>query len=131
MCLRPDVVFVTSQAVFDDYQALSDRGLYGVTNGYHRHCEAQISAALKRGDAAAASHWRLVQDFGHRYDCSPLGGVEIAGVLHRDPALPPCPPEARVRLYIGNPDNPPHENHQPAVTKSSMARVNAGYVPIA
>lgn len=126
MCLRPDIVFVTTPAVYADYQRLGEQGLFGCTNGYHKHCDEAIAQA---GDnAELANHWRDVKDLGHRADCSPLGGVEVDGVLHRLPGMPECPPEEIIRVYIGNPYNPAHEHQQPAITKARMAVFNARYL---
>lgn len=128
MCLRPDVVFVTNQSVYDDYLQLGEQGLFGCSRGYHDHCDQAIAAATAKGASHEIAHWRNVKDFGHRADCSPLGGVEIEGTLHRLEGIPACPPEALIRVYIGNPYNPPHEHQQPAITQERMAIINARYL---
>lgn len=128
MCLRPDIVFVTSQRVYDDYQRLGNRGLFGCSVGYHQHCDWAIAAATGRNAPDEAEHWRRVKDLGHRADCSPLGGIEVDGKLYRHEGVPECPPEAIIRVYIGNPNNPPHTHQQPAITQERMASINAAYL---
>ena len=132
MCHRPDIVYVTTQAVYDDLIAVLDEtGLYADCVGFDRHFDALIKTAEELGNEDQATHWRNIRDFGFRTACSPLSGIEINGKIEywegvRDEQIPE--PEDIIRVYIGNPLNPPHEPEQDAISKESMKVINAAYL---
>ncbi len=134
MCFRPDIVYVTSQAVYDDWTAFVDEtGWLGDTVGFRKHFTALVKSAEEEGNEQQATHWRNVLDFGFRIACSPFSGIEIDGKVIR---LDRMPPEAEeffggtddpIQIYIGNPHNLPHEHGQFAITEESMKAINAAY----
>jgi hypothetical protein len=132
MCLRPDIVYVVSRAVYATYLMLEHQGLHGHSVGFYTHCEAAEADAVAQGDESRAEIWRQVLDFGTRHCCSPLSAVELAGepagaTLYESPMTVAA--GDRVRVHIGNPRNPPHVPGQQAVTPASMRPVNAGWEP--
>jgi len=117
MCLRPDIVYVVSMAVYDSYLALLEEHLYPDSVGYHEGCDEQVEAADQAGDAERLRHWRLVKDFATRYGCSPLSAIEVDGEIYHQIELPhPVPDANLIRVVIGDPRNPPHEHQQPKIT---------------
>jgi len=131
MCLRPDIVFVTTQAVYDDLAAVVKTGLDGDTVGFDNHLTALIKAT-EEDNEERATHWRKVQDFGTRLFCSPYSGIEIDGKITREFGFNDTDfgvePEEMIKVYIGNPLNPPHEHQQPKITVESMTAINAEYL---
>ncbi len=131
MCLRPDIVYVITQPIHDDWKAFIEKtGLHGDTVGFNNHWTALIKAA-EEGNEQQAAHWRLVQDFGKRMACSPLSGIEIDGKIEREFVIEEnhwsLEPENIIKIYIGNPLNPPHVPDQPAITQESMKAIAAAY----
>ncbi|MEM1229023.1 MAG: hypothetical protein AAGI15_00680 [Pseudomonadota bacterium] len=124
MCLRPDIVYVVPRGVYATYYLLEQQGFHGATNGFHTHCEEALSSARANGDAALIRLWEQVLDFGTRHSCSPLSAVEVEGVEVYESPLP-VDAAQRLRLYIGNPANPPHEPGQSEITRERLALINA------
>ncbi len=123
MCLRPDIVYVVPRAVYATYYLLEQQGFHGSTNGFHTHCEKALRLARASGDTALVTLWEQVLDFGTRHGCSPLSAVEIEGTeVYESPM--PVAAEHRLRLYIGNPANPPHEPGQSAITRERLGLIN-------
>ena len=82
MCLRPDIIYVTTRKVYDDYvKFVCDTGLDGISYGFSLHFEVLINELENQGDEQQATHWRNVMDLGQRKDCSLLSAVEVDGDL--------------------------------------------------
>ncbi len=109
MCIRPDIIYVVSQAVYDE--AINLLETYGpLSNGYHNYCEDQIKSSTTE---EVRHHWEMVDDFGLRACCSPLSSIEVNGVItHRDDTAKNMCDDQRTRLVIGDPDTPPHIDGQ-------------------
>ncbi len=114
MCLRPDIIYVVTQPVWDDFVALRDIWLWPDSGGFFDACEAHCARAREASDQDAERHWLMVQELAVRYGCSPLSGVEIDGKSFWEDPKPGFRPEhyTLIRLVIGDPDNPPHEHGQ-------------------
>ena len=126
MCLRPDIIYVTTRKVYDDYvKFVCDTGLDGISYGFSLHFEVLINELENQGDEQQATHWRNVMDLGHRKDCSLLSAVEVDGDLIEGIKIPHWKePENLIKVYIGNPLNPPHTCQQNAITVESMEIIN-------
>ena len=116
MCLRPDIVYIISSAVYDSYLALLEDFKFPDSVGYHDACDKLIETAAQSDDAGELRHWQLVKDFATRYGCSPLSAIEVDGHIYRQIELPePIPNASLIQVVIGDPCNPPHEHHQPKI----------------
>ncbi len=132
MCIRPDITYVTTQAVVDTTELFVEKtGLNGELMGFDCLITAIINVAEQAGDINKAKHWRQVRDFGMRHHCSPMSAWEVDGKTHREQSFIPESwiPDAEdmIRVYIGNPLNPQHRPQQLEISIESMESINAGY----
>lgn len=101
----PDVVFVVSQSVWDDFTILRNKWELSSVRGFYQDCSAWEKSAIKDGDLIKALHWRAVSELAARYSNSPLSAIEIQGQLFREiPAFKgfsPIEDSQLERLFIG------------------------------
>jgi len=128
VCMRPDIVYVVSEAVATEYMELSQRELprtaltdavfakdtkllyWGDSAAYQDYCkDKQENAASKE----ERKHWEMVADFGLRACCSPMSSVEVDGeLMHRHEAALKLDDDERTRIVIGADETLKHEHGQ-------------------
>jgi hypothetical protein len=126
--MRPDIVYVVSEAVATEYMELSQREIprnavtdalfskdtkmlyWGDSVAYQDYCKDKQENALTPEER---KHWEMVADFGLRACCSPMSSVEVDGeLMHRNEAALALDDDERTRLVIGAADTPKHQHGQ-------------------
>lgn len=81
---RPDLAFVVTGAVWQDFLRVREETGDALCLGFLRTCEANIKEAEDAGDNERARHWQAVQNLAYHYGISFISAVEVDGRIIRE-----------------------------------------------